>query len=115
MSRQLSDLAPEFRPYAEALVQAARSLGPTTVTSTRRSWAQQQGLWLDYLQGKRALPALPPDRSMHVLGWAIDLVVGSYRAGGPPSPEMKLLGDWWNRSGGLWGGTADPVHFSVRQ
>ena len=113
MSRSLSALDPYFRPFGAYLVQVARSLGPTTVTSTRRSWADQARLYLDYVQGRRALPALPPERSLHVLGYAVDLVVGSYTPGGPPSPEMAALGQWWRDSGGRWGGAADPVHFSA--
>ena len=113
MSRSLSALDPSFRPAAEYLVQVARMLGPTTVTSTRRSYSEQARLYLDYLQGKRPLPALPPDRSMHVRGTAVDMVVGAYQVGGPPSPEMARLGEWWRSGGGRWGGTADPVHFSA--
>jgi hypothetical protein len=113
VSRALADLDPSFRPYAEALVSAARSLAPTQVTSTRRSWSDQARLYVDYLQGKRALPALPPERSLHVWGYAVDLVCGAYKVGGPPSPEMAALGDWWRKAGGRWGGAADPVHYSA--
>lgn len=113
MSRSLSALDPAFRPYGELLVKAARMLGTAHVTSTRRTYADQQRLWLDYLQGRRPLPALPPERSLHVRGLAVDLVVGEYTAGGPPSPEMTLLGEWWRSGGGRWGGVADPVHFSA--
>lgn len=113
MSRSLSALAPAFRSYAEYLVKTARLLGTPHITSTRRSWAEQQRLWLDYLQGRRPLPALPPDQSLHVRGLALDLVVGSYQAGGPPSPEMVALGEWWRAGGGRWGGISDPVHFSA--
>jgi len=113
VSRALSALAPNFRPYAEYLVSVAASVGPTVVTSTRRSWSEQARLYLDYVQGRRALPAVPPDRSLHVLGYALDMVVGAYKVGGPPTPEMAALGDWWRKSGGRWGGAADPVHFSA--
>lgn len=112
MSRSLAALDSRFRPYAEYLVAVARSLAPTTVTSTRRTWSDQARLYLDYVQGRRALPALPPERSLHVQGWALDMVCGDYRVGGPPTPEMAALGDWWRQGGGRWGGTADPVHFS---
>lgn len=114
MSRALADLDPRFRPFATYLVEVARSVGPTQVTSTRRTWSEQSRLYLDYLQGRRALPALSPDRSLHVLGFAIDMVCGDYTVGGPPSPEMAALGDWWIRGGGRWGGKADPVHFSAK-
>jgi len=113
MSRALSSLDPSFRPYAAYLVEVARRLGKTTITSARRNWSDQARLYLDYMQGRRALPALPPERSLHVQGLAVDLVVGNYQAGGPPSPEMAALGRWWLASGGRWGGTADPVHFSL--
>lgn len=113
MSRSLADLDPQFRPYAEILFKAARSLGPSQITSTRRTWAEQSRLYLDYLQGRRALPALPPDKSLHVFGYAVDLVVGNYRVGGPPTEEMAALGAWWRSAGGRWGGAADPVHFSA--
>lgn len=113
MSRSLSALDARFRPFAEYLVQTARLLGTPHVTSTRRSWVEQQRLWLDYMQGRRPLPALPPSQSLHVRGLAVDLVVGAYTAGGPPSPEMVALGNWWLNGGGRWGGTSDPVHFSA--
>lgn len=113
MSRSLSALDQTFRPYAEYLVSTARLLGTPHVTSTRRSYSEQARLYLDYVSGKRPLPALPPDRSLHVRGLALDLVVGNYQAGGPPSPEMAALGKWWTDGGGRWGGAADPVHFSA--
>ena len=113
MSRSLASLDPQFRPYAEYLVQVGRSVGRTTVTSTRRTWAEQAGLYEAYRAGRRPLPVAPPGRSRHVWGLAVDLVVGKYRAGGPPSPEMQALGEWWRKNGGVWGGKADPVHFSV--
>lgn len=113
MSRSLASLDQQFRPYGEYLVQVGRTLGPVTVTSTRRTWAHQAGLYQDYLAGRRPLPVAPPERSRHVWGLAVDLVVGKYRAGGPPSPEMQALGEWWRKNGGVWGGKADPVHFSV--
>lgn len=113
MSASLSSLDPRFRPYAEALVSAARGLGKTVVTSARRSWSDQARLYMDYLQGRRALPALPPDRSLHVAGLAVDLVCGNYTVGGPPSPEMAELGRAWIAFGGRWGGAADPVHYSA--
>ena len=113
MSRSLAQLDQQFRPYAEYLVKVARTLAPATVTSTRRTWAEQAGLYQDYLAGRRPLPVAPPERSRHVWGLAVDLVVGKYRAGGPPSPEMQALGEWWQKSGGVWGGKADPVHFSA--
>lgn len=113
MSSSLSALDQAFRPYAEYLVAVARLLGVPHVTSTRRSYSDQSRLYLDYVQGRRALPALPPERSLHVRGLALDLVIGSYVAGGPPSPEMQALGRWWLAGGGRWGGAADPVHFSA--
>lgn len=114
MSTSLASLAPDFRPFAEYLVKVAKTLGPTVVTSTRRSWVEQQRLWVDYMSGKRALPAVPPNQSLHTRGWAVDLVVGSgYEAGGPPTPEMAALGRWWQQSGGRWGGVKDPVHYEA--
>jgi len=113
MSRSTSALDPSFRPAAEFLVKVSRMLAPTTVTSTRRSHSEQSRLYLDYMQGRRPLPALPPERSLHVRGLALDLVAGSYTPGGPPSPEMERLGQWWRSGGGRWGGAADPVHFSA--
>ncbi|MGH9024375.1 MAG: hypothetical protein ACRDV9_15005 [Acidimicrobiia bacterium] len=114
MSRSLATLDQEARPYFEYLVDAARTyLGPTTITSTRRTWTEQARLYQDYLAGHRSLPALPPERSLHVYGLAVDLVVGRYAAGGSSSPEMTALGTWWRSLGGRWGGPGDPVHFSV--
>lgn len=113
MSRSLSALDPHFRPFAEYLWKVARLLGSAHLTSTRRSYVEQERLYMDYVQGRRALPALPPTRSMHVRGLAVDLVVGDYKAGGPASPEMNALGQWWRAGGGRWGGATDPVHFEA--
>src|SRR5262249_29736874 len=109
-----STLDPYFRPYADYLVGVGRKyLGRVVVTSTRRSWAEQARMYSDWLAGHRVLPVDPPERSMHVRGLALDLVIGDYRAGDPPSREMQALGEWWQSAGGRWGGKRDPVHFSA--
>ena len=112
-------LDPGLKPWAEWLKTVAEYNGLTVqITSTRRTWGQQNSLWQRFLAcqgdpgafGGRCLPAAPPGHSAHEKGLAFDLVVnGDFR-----SPEQEALGRYWQSLGGLWGASADPVHFGVR-
>lgn len=105
-------LRPEFRPHAEQLLKAARGLDPRFVfTSTYRSRTDQARLYARYIKGESPFPALPPGRSQHERGWAVDLA----RLGVDPSddPLLAALGAAWRSIGGVWGGTVDPVHFEA--
>lgn len=108
MSASLSALHPVFRPYAEALVRAAQASGlRPTITSTFRSSAKQAQLYRDYLAGKPGLYTVaPPGRSLHEYGLALDMW-------SPVPGALAALGAWWRAAGGVWGGEADPVHFSL--
>jgi uncharacterized protein YcbK (DUF882 family) len=105
-------LRPEFRPYADHLLAFARSLDPRFVlTSTYRSPSDQRRLYNRYLKGESALPALPPGRSQHERGFAVDMA----RLGVDPRDDDLLaeIGRAWRTAGGVWGGEVDPVHFEA--
>jgi hypothetical protein len=105
-------LDPDFRTYADALLRVARRLDSRFLfTSTFRSRADQQRLYNRYLSGDSPFPALPPGRSQHERGLAVDLA----RLGVDPADDELLaeLGAAWRRVGGVWGGAADPVHFEA--
>jgi hypothetical protein len=108
VSSSLGALDERFAPFAQWFVETARSDGyEIVVTSTRRSVQQQEVLWEEFQAGGRDLPALPPNRSLHVRGLAFDCVVaGNYRG-----PLQAELGQLWQLVGGTWGGQSDPVHF----
>jgi len=86
---QLAGLDPELRPYAEAAISTARQYGiSVTVTSARRTWAQQTELrehWLRCVSAGKAYstdpalhcqyPANAPGDSAHNYGLAFDSVV----------------------------------------
>jgi LAS superfamily LD-carboxypeptidase LdcB len=77
------------------------------VTSTFRSSAKQLQLYRDYLAGKPGLYSVaPPGRSLHEYGLAIDIW-------SPIPGALEALGEVWQQAGGVWGGAADPVHFSL--
>jgi hypothetical protein len=104
----LSGLQPWLRPYAEWLVSAAPYAGATSVriTSVRRSRAQQQQLYNNYLAGRSRFPAAPPGRSKHEYGLAFDMVTEPYSA-------LATLGAWWRSLGGEWSPT-DEIHFAAK-
>ena len=104
MSADLSQLIPEFEPYARDLVMAAGQAGlQPRVTSTRRSHAEQQRLYRRYLAGLSQFPAAPPGRSAHEFGYAFDMVV-------EPMDALGDVGAVWLDAGGVWGPN-DPIHF----
>lgn len=80
-----------------------------TVTSTRRSVADQARLYRAYRAGRSQYPAAPPGTSAHELGLAFDAVVR-------PESYQAAFGALWERLGGEWGGKyQDPVHFQLRR
>lgn len=106
---ELRGLHQSLRPYAEALVRYAESVGcPVTVTSTNRSMAQQQALRSNYelcvargLQGQHvsltagmscAWPANRPGDSAHNYGLAWDSVVPDEWASW--WAELRRLAGW---------------------
>jgi hypothetical protein len=105
MASSLRDLIPELYPYASALVDAASSAGfNPRITSTIRTHGEQRRLYARFLAGQSALPAAPPGYSAHEYGWAFDVVFTPYSA-------LWEGGKYWHSLGGVWGGSADPVHF----
>jgi hypothetical protein len=73
---QLAGLEPNVRAAAQwALDWAAYFHVPVTVTSTRRTWAEQSELYATYLAGKSLYPANQPGDSAHEFGLAWDSVV----------------------------------------
>jgi len=116
VSADLRLLDPRFRPYAEALVKAARSLGPLNLTSAYRSDAEQQRLWNKYQKdlkgGLDPLPTAPPGASLHGQGLAID--ISHFGTDPSESDLLAQLGEAWEAAGGRWGGRFDdPIHFEA--
>lgn len=76
MSMQLRGLDSRVRPYAEWAMQIANYYGISpTITSTFRSWEEQQNLYNRYRAGHSSFPANRPGDSAHNYGWAFDSVV----------------------------------------
>lgn len=107
-STSLSGLEPWLRPYADWLLSAAPYAGARSyrVTSVRRSRAQQQALYNNWLAGRSTFPAAPPGRSKHEFGLAFDMVTEPFSA-------LHTLGAWWTQLGGEWS-KSDPIHFAAR-
>jgi len=73
---QLRGLDSRVRPYAEYAHRIANYYGiDPTITSTFRSWEQQQTLRSRWERGESAFPANRPGDSAHNYGWAWDSVV----------------------------------------
>jgi len=89
-----------------ALVYSAGAI--LTITSTVRSAADQDFLWMRYRKGQSPLPAAPPGHSAHEYGWAVDAVVS------PDNLQYAVGRAWEKYWGGKWGGPRDPVHFEIR-
>lgn len=99
------DLIEELQPYATYLVNVAGVAGLSPrVTSTRRGRTEQARLYRRWQQGLSPYPAAPPGTSAHEFGYAFDMVV-------QPMENLADLGQFWQSLGGVWGSTADPVHF----
>lgn len=108
----LGSLDRRFRPFATQLLRLARSIDARfVVTSARRSRSDQARLFARYQAGQSPFTALPPGRSQHERGLAVDLA----RLNMDPANDELLaaLGDAWRKAGGVWGGSADPVHFEA--
>jgi len=73
---QLRGLDSRIRPYAEWAFAIADyyNISPT-VTSTYRSWEQQERLYETFRRGEATFPANRPGDSAHNYGWAFDTVV----------------------------------------
>ncbi len=111
MSAGLWSLDPDFRPYAQAFIDAVREAGITVqITSTRRSTALQSKLYEAYKRGQSPYPAAPPGHSQHNLGLAFDMDVDDRSV-------LPILGEIWESlgKGFRWGGRfRDPVHFDYK-
>jgi LAS superfamily LD-carboxypeptidase LdcB len=102
-------LVPAARDALEALQAILAETGyPSWVTSTLRSYAEQDRLYREWRAGKRKYPVAPPGHSRHETGTAFD--IGSSARGlavaGAIAPYLGLR----------WGGTftkRDPVHFEL--
>jgi len=104
LSANLSQLIPEFEPYARDLVTLVGQAGlQPRVTSTRRSYAEQKRLYSRYLAGGAAYPAAPPGHSAHEYGYAFDMVVS-------PLDALPVVGNVWRQAGGVWH-PSDSIHF----
>jgi LAS superfamily LD-carboxypeptidase LdcB len=105
-------LHPQFRPFADALLATAKEQDRRfTFTSTFRTRADQVRLYNRWLKGESPFPALPPGRSQHERGLAVDMV----RLNVDPETDELLveMGERWREAGGVWGGAEDPVHFEA--
>lgn len=104
MSTKLSDLIPEFQPFAKAIIDYARQYVTVRVTSTLRSRAEQQRLYDLRTAGQWPFPVATPGTSSHEYGYAMDLEL-------PSRGDYTALGSVWTQMGGVYGGSADYVHF----
>jgi len=108
----LRTLHPQFRPFAEALLAYARKVDPRfVITSAKRTRTEQARLYSKWLAGQSPFPALPPGRSSHGLGMAVDMARLNVDAATDPLPPQ--LGAAWQKAGGHWAGKGDPVHFAA--
>jgi len=110
----LRTLHPQLVPWAKWLYAVGKYYdGRLVVTSAFRSAAKQQELYCRWLSGQSPFPAAPPGKSMHNYGLAFDMA----RLGVDPTTDelLKYLSAVWSQVGGVVGGPADPVHFSVRR
>jgi len=104
-------LQPRFLPVAQALIDYMRSHDPRfVITSGLRTRLEQEELWAKWLRGDPSQPyrPLPPGRSQHERGWAID--VARFGTKASEDADLRTWGGWWRSLGGVWGGDADPVH-----
>jgi len=106
-SRSTASLHPALKQKAKYLWAWAPAAGArsVTVTSARRSRAQQTALYQKFLAGKSQYPVAPPGSSKHEHGLALDIVTVPYDA-------LYTLGRWWKSIGGTWS-TSDPIHFEL--
>ncbi|GAG84918.1 unnamed protein product [marine sediment metagenome] len=107
---RLKELHPQVRPAAEWLVMLAAAQGwDVRITSVFRSFREQDGLYQDWIRGRRVLPAAKPGCSQHQYGLAFDMVIAEDMHG----PLQRAIGGAWRQVGGWWIGQTDPVHYGV--
>jgi D-alanyl-D-alanine carboxypeptidase len=109
----LEGLDPQFYPWAVWWVDFLRSYDPRlVVTSAFRSTSEQIDLWNRYQAGGTGVyTPLPPGRSQHERGFAVDLARLGVSA--ISDPFLAEAGSLWRQLGGVWGGERDPVHFEA--
>jgi len=77
------------------------------ITSTRRTYQEQQKLAARAAAGRSRYPAAQPGHSLHEQGLAFDMTVDDRR-------NLATLGRIWRMWGGRWGGGfGDPIHFDT--
>lgn len=97
-------MQPWLAPYAGWLLEVLERNGRAyTITSVYRSRQKQQQLYDRWLAGLSPYPAAPPGRSMHELGRAMDIT--------SDEDTLRQAGELWQRMGGTWGSSRDPIHF----
>lgn len=102
---RLSGLADWIRPYAEWCLAVADYYGVTvTVTSTFRSWAEQERLRRRWEDGLSPWPANRPGDSAHQYGLAWDSVV---------HPDLQPWWDYVRRYAGFEVLDNDAIHAQV--
>lgn len=104
VSTKISDLLPDFQPFAKALIEYANQYVPVRVTSTLRSYAEQQRLYDLRTAGQWPFPVAAPGTSAHEYGYAMDLEL-------PSRGDYTALGSVWTSWGGVYGGSRDYVHY----
>lgn len=101
----LAELQPYIQPYAYELVRRYSGFG-ISITSVRRSHAEQARLYDIGLRGGARYPVAPPGRSLHEVGRAFDVAA--------PLWLLIHMGRLWEYWGGRWGGRFhDPIHFDA--
>jgi LAS superfamily LD-carboxypeptidase LdcB len=91
----------------QRLIDAAGRAGIlVTVSSGRRTHAQQRALYRRYLAGINPYPVARPGTSDHEYGYAVDLWAGD-------SERTRQVGRAWRSWGGRWNEN-DEVHFTIR-
>ena len=113
MSRSIETLSQPFKRRVKAWLKFMRATYQMrwTITSTRRSRADQKRLYLRFLAGKSKFPALPPGQSRHESGNAIDIVFHEEPDGAISLAEIGRLAATF---GFRWAGPGDSVHFDNR-
>jgi D-alanyl-D-alanine dipeptidase len=105
-----------FRPFAEQLYDTLHQFDARFVVTSGFRTRQEQEQLFARMERARAngapfLTTLPPGRSQHERGLAVDIArIGVDAVDDPLLIEAGLE---WRRLGGTWGGTADPVHFGA--
>ena len=114
-----SRLRPAFAAIIDGLMDILREADARfVITSAYRSSTEQGELYSKWLReredpeaARSVFTPLPPGRSQHERGFAVDIA----RVGVPAETDVMLreLGAWWRSVGGVWGGDRDPVHFEA--